>query len=66
MSGMPRIVVDDRMSIIAGQIIATETRKLASSKFGEAQINTNAFSVLALSLIIQRQSQGTVPVISIG
>jgi len=53
MSGMPRIVVDDRMSIIAGQIIATRTRKLAPLKFGEAQINTNAFSVLALSLIIQ-------------
>jgi len=53
MSGMPRIVVDDRMSIIAGQTIATGTRKLTPLKFGEAQINTNAFSVLALSLIIQ-------------
>lgn len=53
MSGMPRIVVDGQMSIVTGQIIATGMRTLAPSKFGEAQINTIAFSVLALSLIIQ-------------
>lgn len=53
MSGMPRIAVDDRMSIIAGQIITNGTSLLVPSKFGEAQVNTNAFSVLALSLIIQ-------------
>ena len=66
MSGMPRIAVDDRMSIVAGQIITTATSFLVPSKSRGAQVNTNAFSVLALSLIIQRQSQGTVPVISFG